>query len=97
MLYHIEWLKLVLCFQAEIELNLQKRRGHGLLSVLRPKFSGVLGEALDVAARWSGDVVSTLPKGVCTFLVLMDDWIYCFGPSLKRLFCSYLLYCKFEC
>ena len=27
--------------------------------MLRPKFSGVLGEALDVAARWSGDVVST--------------------------------------
>lgn len=43
--------------QAEIQLNLQKRRGHGLLSVLRPKFSGVLGEALDVAVRWSGDVV----------------------------------------
>lgn len=49
---------LVACFQAEIHLNLQKRRGHGLLSVLRPKFSGVLGEALDVAVRWSGDVVS---------------------------------------
>lgn len=45
-------------FQAEIQLNLQKRRGHGVLSVLRPKFSGVLGESLDVAARWSGDVVS---------------------------------------
>lgn len=29
------------------------------LSVLHPKFSGVLGEALDVAARWSGDVVSS--------------------------------------
>lgn len=45
-------------FQAELQLNFQKRRGHGVLSVLRPKFSGVLGEALDVAARWSGDVVS---------------------------------------
>ncbi|KAJ1411016.1 hypothetical protein SESBI_21551 [Sesbania bispinosa] len=45
---------------AEIQLNLQKRRGHGILSVLQPKFSGILGEALDVAARWSGDVVSTL-------------------------------------
>ncbi|KDP32279.1 hypothetical protein JCGZ_13204 [Jatropha curcas] len=43
--------------RAEIQLNLQKRRGHGVLSVLRPKFSGVLGEALDVAARWSGDVI----------------------------------------
>lgn len=49
----------VVFFQAEIQLNFQKRRGHGLLSVLRPKFSGALGEALDVAARWSGDVVST--------------------------------------
>lgn len=49
---------LVACFQAEIQLNLQKRRGHGLLTVLRPKFSGVLGEVLDVSARWSGDVVS---------------------------------------
>lgn len=44
--------------QAELQLNFQKRRGHGFLSVLHPKFSGVLGEALDVAARWSGDVVS---------------------------------------
>lgn len=43
--------------KAELQLNLQKRRGHGLLSVLHPKFSGVLGEALDVAARWSGDVI----------------------------------------
>lgn len=42
-----------------MQLNFQKRRGHGVLSVLHPKFSGVLGEALDVAARWSGDVVST--------------------------------------
>lgn len=50
---------LLVYLQAEIQLNLQKRRGHGVLSVLRPKFSGVLGEALDVAARWSGDVVST--------------------------------------
>ncbi|XP_038973115.1 protein SUBSTANDARD STARCH GRAIN 4, chloroplastic isoform X2 [Phoenix dactylifera] len=44
--------------RAELQLNFQKRRGHGLLSVLRPKFSGVLGEALDVAARWSGDVIT---------------------------------------
>ncbi|ESQ46688.1 hypothetical protein EUTSA_v10000008mg [Eutrema salsugineum] len=44
--------------RAEIQLNLQKRRGHGLLSVIRPKFSGVLGEALDVAVRWSGDVIT---------------------------------------
>ncbi|KAE8735436.1 hypothetical protein F3Y22_tig00000340pilonHSYRG00391 [Hibiscus syriacus] len=49
--------------RAEIQLNFQKRRGHGVLSVLRPKFSGVLGEALDVAARWSGDVI-TLEKAV---------------------------------
>lgn len=45
--------------QGELQLNFQKRRGHGLLSVLRPKFSGLLGEALDLAARWSGDVVSS--------------------------------------
>ncbi|CAN8284278.1 unnamed protein product [Cochlearia groenlandica] len=44
--------------KAEIQLNLQKRRGHGLLSVTQPKFSGVLGEALDVAVRWSGDVIT---------------------------------------
>ncbi|RDX99770.1 hypothetical protein CR513_17133, partial [Mucuna pruriens] len=49
--------------RAEIQLNLQKRRGHGIISVLRPKFSGVLGEALDVAARWSGDVI-TIEKTV---------------------------------
>ncbi|KAK9029590.1 hypothetical protein V6N11_026702 [Hibiscus sabdariffa] len=49
--------------RAEIQLNFLKRRGHGVLSVLRPKFSGVLGEALDVAARWSGDVI-TLEKAV---------------------------------
>ncbi|XP_010254207.1 PREDICTED: uncharacterized protein LOC104595255 isoform X2 [Nelumbo nucifera] len=44
--------------RAELQLNFQKRRGHGILSVLNPKFSGVLGEALDVAARWSGDVIT---------------------------------------
>ncbi|XP_073223817.1 protein TIC236, chloroplastic-like isoform X2 [Cicer arietinum] len=49
--------------RAELQLNLQKRRGHGVLSVLRPKFSGVLGEALDVAVRWSGDVI-TIEKTV---------------------------------
>ena len=47
-------------FQAEVQLNFQKRRGLGVLSMLRPKFSGVLGEALDVAVRWSGDVVSSI-------------------------------------
>ncbi|XP_024989415.1 uncharacterized protein LOC112523955 isoform X2 [Cynara cardunculus var. scolymus] len=49
--------------RAEIQLNFQKRRGHGILSLLHPKFSGVLGEALDVAARWSGDVI-TVEKAV---------------------------------
>ncbi|CAN1218527.1 Protein TIC236, chloroplastic [Linum perenne] len=49
--------------KAEVQLNFQKRRGHGLLSVLHPKFSGILGEALDVAARWSGDVI-TIEKTV---------------------------------
>ncbi|KAL6627318.1 hypothetical protein ACP70R_031044 [Stipagrostis hirtigluma subsp. patula] len=49
--------------KAELQLNFQKRRGHGLLSVIRPKFSGMFGEALDVAARWSGDVI-TMEKSV---------------------------------
>lgn len=49
----------ILLLQAEVQLNFQKRRGHGILSVLRPKFSGVLGEAFDAAVRWSGDVVSS--------------------------------------
>ncbi|KAK7311846.1 hypothetical protein RJT34_10254 [Clitoria ternatea] len=49
--------------RAEVQLNLQKRKGHGILSVLRPKFSGVHGESLDVAARWSGDVI-TIEKSV---------------------------------
>ncbi|KAK9073158.1 hypothetical protein SSX86_007482 [Deinandra increscens subsp. villosa] len=44
--------------RAEVQINFQKRRGHGILSLLHPKFSGVLGEALDVAARWSGDVIT---------------------------------------
>uniref|UniRef100_A0A453E936 DUF3971 domain-containing protein n=1 Tax=Aegilops tauschii subsp. strangulata TaxID=200361 RepID=A0A453E936_AEGTS len=49
--------------KAEVQLNFQKRRGHGLLSVVRPKFSGVFGEALDIAARWSGDVI-TMEKSI---------------------------------
>ncbi|OQU86203.1 hypothetical protein SORBI_3003G043200 [Sorghum bicolor] len=49
--------------KAEVQLNFQKRRGHGLLSIIRPKFSGVLGEALDIAARWSGDVI-TMEKSI---------------------------------
>ncbi|KAK3160530.1 hypothetical protein QOZ80_1BG0060740 [Eleusine coracana subsp. coracana] len=49
--------------KAELQLNFQKRRGHGLLSVIHPKFSGMLGEALDIAARWSGDVI-TMEKSV---------------------------------
>ncbi|XP_023524011.1 uncharacterized protein LOC111788077 isoform X2 [Cucurbita pepo subsp. pepo] len=49
--------------RAEIELDLQKKRGHGVLSVLGPKFSGVVGEAFDIAARWSGDVI-TLEKTI---------------------------------
>ncbi|XP_057851125.2 protein SUBSTANDARD STARCH GRAIN 4, chloroplastic isoform X2 [Cryptomeria japonica] len=42
--------------KAEIQLNFQKRRGQGNLSVMRPRFSGVQGESLDLSARWSGDV-----------------------------------------
>ncbi|KAL0323881.1 UNVERIFIED_CONTAM: protein, chloroplastic [Sesamum calycinum] len=55
--------------RAELQLNFQKRRGHGVLSVLRPKFSGVLGEALDVAARWSGDVEMHLDTVDMLYLV----------------------------
>lgn len=41
-----------------------------MLSVLHPKFSGMLGEALNVAARWSGDVVSTYATHICLSLFL---------------------------
>jgi hypothetical protein len=63
--------------QAELQLNFQKRRGHGLLSIIRPKFSGVLGEALDIAARWSGDVVSFSFRNFPCFLSCLDPM----GPS----------------
>ena len=43
--------------QVETQLNFQKRKGHGALSVRRPRFSGVQGESLDLSFRWSGDVV----------------------------------------
>ncbi|EFJ16558.1 hypothetical protein SELMODRAFT_421796 [Selaginella moellendorffii] len=49
--------------KVDIQLNLDKRRGHGCLSVGRPRFSGMQGELLDVSARWSGDVV-TLEKSL---------------------------------
>ncbi|XP_047319801.1 protein TIC236, chloroplastic [Impatiens glandulifera] len=49
--------------RAEFQLNFQKRRGHGVLSVLKPKFRGVLGEALDLVAKWSGDVI-TVEKAI---------------------------------
>ncbi|KAK1423793.1 hypothetical protein QVD17_19102 [Tagetes erecta] len=42
----------------EVQVNFQKRRGHAILSPLHLKFSDGLGEALDVAGRWSADVVS---------------------------------------
>ncbi|KAJ0977840.1 hypothetical protein J5N97_013314 [Dioscorea zingiberensis] len=64
--------------RAELELNYQKRRGHGLLSVLHPKFSGVQGEALDVAARWSGDVQASSRsrsfKGNMYYLVCVERY-----------------------
>ena len=41
-------------------LNLLKRRGQGSLDVRQPRFSGLQGESLDLAARWSGDVVRIL-------------------------------------
>lgn len=55
-----------------------------MLSVLHPKFSGMLGEALDVAARWSGDVVSTYVTNIfpvfffCSLLVSWFSFIFLF-------------------
>jgi hypothetical protein len=43
--------------KADLTLNLLKRRGQGSLSVKQPRFSGLQGKSLDLAARWSGDVV----------------------------------------
>ncbi|CAI9299847.1 unnamed protein product [Lactuca saligna] len=45
-------------YHTEVQLNFQKRRGHGIFSLLHPRFSGVLGEGLDLAARWSRDVIT---------------------------------------
>lgn len=66
----------LLLLQAELQLNFQKRRGHGLLSVIRPKFSGMLGESLDIAARWSGDVVSS------SFHIFFSCLLYNHAPCL---------------
>ncbi|KAG0581653.1 hypothetical protein KC19_4G269200 [Ceratodon purpureus] len=49
--------------KADMSLNLLRRRGQGSLDVKQPRFSGLQGESLDVAARWSGDVV-TLEKSI---------------------------------
>lgn len=43
--------------QADMSLNLLRRRGQGSLDIKQPRFSGLQGESLDLAARWSGDVV----------------------------------------
>lgn len=64
--------------RAEMHLNFQKRRGHGVLSVLHPKFSGVLGEALDLAARWSGDVITvekTILEQACSRYELQGEYV----------------------
>lgn len=45
-----------------------------MLSVLHPKFSGMLGEALDVAARWSGDVVSTYVTNIFPVFFFVLSW-----------------------
>lgn len=68
-----------------MQLNFQKRRGHGVLSVLHPKFSGVLGEALDVAARWSGDVVSTFVICISDSLVFIKCRLYTSAYALVSL------------
>ncbi|KAK8601658.1 hypothetical protein V6N12_051487 [Hibiscus sabdariffa] len=64
--------------RAEIQLNFLKRRGHGILSVRRPKFSGVLGEVLDVVARWSGDVITlekTVLEQISSRYVLQGEYV----------------------
>lgn len=40
-----------------MSLDLLRRKGRGSLDVKQPRFSGLQGESLDLAARWSGDVV----------------------------------------
>ncbi|CAI5993110.1 unnamed protein product [Closterium sp. NIES-64] len=49
--------------RAAVRLNFAKRRGHGSLAVRRPRFSGMLCDALHAAFRWTGDVV-TLERSV---------------------------------
>lgn len=49
--------------KADMSLDLLRRKGRGSLDVKQPRFSGLQGESLDLAARWSGDVV-TLEKSV---------------------------------
>lgn len=91
-------------FQAELQLNFQKRRGHGVLSVLQPKFSGVLGEALDVAAKWSGDVVSTFLMSISDSLVSGSDIymeqhlmnIYCNSKLSEDICLALIYYSKFS-
>ena len=62
-----------------------------MLSVIRPKFSGMLGEALDIAARWSGDVVSIPFLFFLHFLSLV-----CYYHILKNsMLLSYVVYCPF--
>lgn len=64
--------------KAETHLNFQKRRGHGVLSVRRPRFSGVQGESLDLSCRWSGDVI-TLERSVleqaCSRYELQGEYV----------------------
>ena len=49
--------------RVECCLDLEKRRGSGSLSVLRPRFSGLQCNSLDASVRWAGDVV-TLERSV---------------------------------
>ncbi|CAI5527560.1 unnamed protein product, partial [Closterium sp. Naga37s-1] len=49
--------------RAAVRLNFARRRGHGSLAVRRPRFSGMLCDALHAAFRWTGDVV-TLERSV---------------------------------
>ena len=80
--------------QVETQLNFQKRKGHGALSVRRPRFSGVQGESLDLSFRWSGDVVcyreqeviltvENIPAEFLCGMVYLSGWFSIFCWVLK--------------
>ena len=73
-LYELELASLRGMIQKNLKLIFTK----GKVSVMRPGFSGVQGESLDVFARWSGDVI-TLKKSVleqaCSKYELQGEYV----------------------